>query len=84
MIIWSRQPQFSTSSNVAQDVVLARTTLVVLIIKIHLTRQRPLHLEDVLKVAKVQEPMNSDEVVQNPRWRVAMDKEMSLIDKNDT
>jgi hypothetical protein len=35
-------------------------------------------------VAKVQEPMNFDEVDQDPRWRVAMDKEMSLIDKNVT
>jgi hypothetical protein len=40
------QPQFPTSSNVAQDVILARTTLVVHVIKFHLTRQRPLHLED--------------------------------------
>ncbi len=28
--------------------------------------------------------MNFDEVDQDPRWRVVMDKEMSLIDKNVT
>jgi hypothetical protein len=49
------QPQFLTSSNVAQDVILARKTLVVPIIKFHLTRQRPLHLEDFLKVQKTNE-----------------------------
>jgi hypothetical protein len=78
------QPQFPTSSNIAQYVVLVRTTLVVPIIKFHLTRQRPLHLEDILKVEKVQELVNFHKVVQDPRWRVTMEKEMSLIDKNDT
>lgn len=78
------QPQFPTSSNIAQYVVLVRTTLVVPIIKFHLTRQRPLHLEDILKVEKVQELVNFHKVVQDPRWRVSMEKEMSLIDKNDT
>jgi len=58
--------------------------LVVPIIEFHLTRQRPLHLEDFLKVEKVQEPMNFGKVVQDPRWRVVMEKEMNLIEKYDT
>jgi len=75
------QPQFLTSSNVAQDVVLARTTLVVPIIKFHLTRQRPLHLEDILKVAKVQELVNFHKVVQDPRWELLWRKRWVWLTK---
>jgi len=47
-------------------------------------RDKPLYLKDFVGVTKTHEPMNFDESIQNPRWIIAMEKEMNSIDKKNT
>jgi hypothetical protein len=46
-------------------------------------RQRPFCLEGFVGVAKTHELMNFDEVIQDPRWIIAMEKKMNSIDKKN-